>query len=302
MTDNQPDNDGRPQPPLVVYKYVVDERIDVLENGKIRFTPPLNTNDIFEVRQTFELFAGPKMEALFEETLEHSDVNELIDQEISKLPFPGISPGMIKEIFKQQTGVDIETMVRDMTAKAVANNVLPTMNSGEAIDKLLTDLGSNLICLSLSESMNSPPMWAHYAGNATGFAIALKTDNPSFHRGENLERQGLHQIQYFDGRIGEVMEDPYAAFISKQADWSYEKEWRLYLKSDEASDILEVGSEQIHLVEFPSDAIHRVILGPRASESLETEIKNIISTRYPDATVTRTQADRSAAKLIEYPV
>lgn len=74
MPDDQ--EDDRPLPPSIVYKYVAAQRIDVLRNANIRFTPPLNTNDIFEVRQTFEMLAGPKMQELFTEQAAALDIND----------------------------------------------------------------------------------------------------------------------------------------------------------------------------------------------------------------------------------
>ncbi|TZG36532.1 hypothetical protein [Agrobacterium sp. B1(2019)] len=49
-------------PPPTLYKYMVAERIDgVLEQGMVRFTHLLDTNDSFEVQKTFRRFAGPKL-------------------------------------------------------------------------------------------------------------------------------------------------------------------------------------------------------------------------------------------------
>jgi len=66
----------RPKPPPVLYKYMNDQRLDVLKCGRIRFTPPLNANDIFEVRQTFDLLAGPKMQEFFREASTDVDFDE----------------------------------------------------------------------------------------------------------------------------------------------------------------------------------------------------------------------------------
>lgn len=300
MLDDQDDN--RPLPPAIVYKYVAAERIDVLRNGSIRFTPPLNTNDIFEVRQTFELLAGPKMRELFVQQAAAIDINNTLVDAMEDTPLAGMSPDELKQLFKEATGGDLEASLQGMLSIMLNDTVFPNMNSPKAIDDLLTKLGSDLICLSLTERFDSSPMWAHYAGNSTGFVIAFKTDNNFFRRGNAGERQGLQKITYFDGQIAEVMDDVYAALMSKQEDWAYEREWRLYVKAGQASRTLAVHADTIHLVDFPRQAVQRVILGLRASGQLEAEMQNLLAEHYPYAQLTRVQADRGIASLTEVSV
>ncbi|WP_267386166.1 DUF2971 domain-containing protein [Sphingomonas sp. GC_Shp_3] len=299
MLDDIYEIDARPAPSAVVYKYVAAERVDVLRNANIRFTPPLNTNDIFEVRQTFELLAGPKMQNLFAEQATALNIDETIADALKETPLAGMSVAAVKQFFSATVGGDLETSMRDMLGMVLKDAVFPTMNSPKAMDDLLVKLGSDLICLSLTERFDSSPMWAHYAGNSTGFVIAFDTTSPFFRRGDDGERQGLHKITYFDGKIAEVMDDVYAAFMSKQEDWAYEREWRLYVKANQASKTLTVGTDTIHLVDFPRDAVQRVILGLRASEDLEAAVTELLATDYPHATLTRVQADRATASLAE---
>ena len=102
MLENQDDN--RPLPPTIVYKYVAAERVDVLRNGSIRFTPPLNTNDIFEVRQTFEMLAGPKMQELFVQQAAAVDINETLVDAMKDTPLAGMSPDALKQALQNSDG------------------------------------------------------------------------------------------------------------------------------------------------------------------------------------------------------
>lgn len=294
--------DDQTLPPSIVYKYVGAERIDVLRNGNIRFTPPLNTNDIFEVRQTFEMLAGPKMQELFAERAAALDINDTLVNAMKDTPLAGMSPDALKQFFKAKTGENLETSLHEILGVVLNDALFPTMNSPKVMDDLLTKLGSDLICLSLTERFDSSPMWAHYAGNSTGFVIAFATDSIFFRRGDAGKRQGLHQITYFDGKIAEVMDDVYAALMSKQEDWAYEREWRLYAKADQASKTLRVGTDTIHLVDFPREAVQRVILGLRASEELDADMRSLLADQYPHAQLTRVQANRATASLTEVPV
>lgn len=296
-------SDERPDPPELVYKYVVADRLDVLRNGNIRFTPPLNTNDIFEVRQTFDLLAGPKMKALFEEQMAVLDIDGVLVDSLKDTPLNGMSVSEFKKFFGAATGgLDLEAALMGQLEQVLHGVVFPTMNSPGTADDLLNKLGSDLICLSLTERYDSSPMWAHYAGNSSGFVIAFDTSNGFFKRGDEAERQGLHKITYFDGKISEAMDDPYAAFMSKQADWAYEREWRLYVKAAEANKTFVVGSDTIHLVDFPGEAVQRVILGVRATTDLENEVRLVLEEKYPHALLSRVRADRTTAALIEEPV
>lgn len=293
--------DDRPIPPRTVYKYVVPERVDVLANACIRFTPPLNTNDIFEVRQTFDLLAGPKMQELFREAAAETDYGAAVASVMKDLDLSVLPPSARQALVEMMHGSGMQAAVSSITGGLVENTVLPAMNDPAAIDSLLERVAGNLICLSLTERADSSPMWAHYAANSSGFVIAFHTSNPFFRRGESGERQGLQKITYFDGRISELMDDPYAALISKQADWAYEREWRLYVKTDMTDQILKAGEEDIHLVRFPRDAVQRVILGVRASETVEAQIRAILERDYPQVLLVRAKPDRSTATLSEVP-
>ncbi|MGQ3228759.1 MAG: DUF2971 domain-containing protein [Blastomonas fulva] len=297
MRDDQVDN--RPLPPAIVYKYVTAERIDVLRNACIRFTPPLNTNDIFEVRQTFDLLAGPQMQELFAHEAAAIDINATLVEVMKGTPFAGMSPVALKQFFETATGEDLATSLQGLFGTVLNDFVFPKMNSPKMIDDLLTKLGSDLICLSLTERFDSSPMWAHYASNSTGFVIAFETDNIFFRRGDAGERHGLQKITYFDGKIAEMMDDVYAALISKQQDWAYEREWRLYMKAEQASRTLSAGDDTIHLVVFPREAVQRVILGLRASGELEANMRSLLADQYPRAQLTRVQVDRGTASLTE---
>jgi Protein of unknown function (DUF2971) len=289
----------RPKPTATLYKYVHPERLDVLQNAEIRFTPPLNTNDIFEVRQTFEMLAGPKFQELFREQAESIDIDQQLEAAAAEagLQMPAST---LKLLAGDLLGIDVESFVKNTLSQVLENQLYPMMNSSEKISDLLEQLGKNLLCLSLTEKMDSSPMWAHYADNSNGFVIAFNSEHSFFRRGEGGERQGLQKISYFDGKMAEMLDDPYGALMSKQADWAYEREWRLYVKADEASRVIPATSGDIHLVALPRDTINRVILGLRASDQLEKDIKAIIADRYSEAIpITRVVADRKTAQLSE---
>jgi hypothetical protein len=47
-----------PEPPAILYKYLPPERIDVLENQELRFSPPSKFNDTFDSHFWFPASRG----------------------------------------------------------------------------------------------------------------------------------------------------------------------------------------------------------------------------------------------------
>lgn len=295
MTEAFEDFDALPAPPELVYKYVSGERTDVLEHARIRFTPPINTNDIFEVRQTFELLIGPKAQQIFDEQIKQSNINQILAKTMNDMGLGQLSLESMKLLMESVHGVSLEQYVRGSTQ----DRIIPYMNSPKTMDDLLMKVGHNLICLSFSETPYCSPLWAHYADNSRGFVIAFKTTGAFFHRGEEGERNGLFRIRYRDEKLREPLDNPVEALMSKTSDWAYEREWRLYTKRDDADLILGKVPDEIHLVSFPKATVDRVILGPRASIELETKIRNILDTQYNSVPLVRLRADRSTASFVE---
>lgn len=82
MVTRSPDTRiDRPRPPTSLYKYLSADRVDdVLRFGSAKFTPLANTNDIFEVRKTFERFAGPRFRDLLNREKEKVRKGETLER------------------------------------------------------------------------------------------------------------------------------------------------------------------------------------------------------------------------------
>lgn len=290
----------RHQPPPLLFKYVIPERLDVLEHAQIRFSPPLNTNDIFEVRQAFDLLMGPKMQGLLKELATEVDIDGAIREALDDSPVAFLNVDQAKSLFSTFGGGGAENLMRGLLDDFI-DHMPAQLNAQNTLDKLLDRVAGNQLLLSLSEKPDSSPMWAHYAANSSGFVLAFDTSSDFFRRGERHEMQGLHKVEYFDGRVSEIVENPYAALISKMSDWSYEHEWRLYAKIDESSDVREVNGASIHLVRFPREAVQRVILGLRASQQIEEDVRSVLESEFSGVPLMRLEANRSTATLTEIP-
>ena len=160
--------DNPPPPPSVLYKYLSPERIgSVLEGRTIRFTPLMNTNDSFEVRTTFRKLAGPKfvsmLEAQMDETSTGQQVGKLIEDELSKMSIPGLTPAAVRALFLAQSGQDLSKVLRAGMREITNNFLVPFLNEPENFERLLDKFGEDLLCFSLSERFDNSVMWAHYA-------------------------------------------------------------------------------------------------------------------------------------------
>jgi hypothetical protein len=292
------DFDNSPPPPRYLYKYLSAERVgNVLEGGTVRFTPLMNTNDTFEVRSTFEKLAGPKFIAMLSEqmdtTVSEANVREMIAEELKKYGLGSLPPDIAIRLVEQQTGQNLLTTLRTQMQSAVDTMLVPTFNDPKNIEGLLEKLGRELLCFSLSERMDVAPMWAHYADNNSGFVVAFDTEHEWFQRRKGGQKTRLQKVTYFDGKVEEPLADIQAALISKTTAWEYEREWRLYVKEDQVDRTVGDPADPIHLLDFPPDAVDRVILGPKTREETAQRIRDALAARYPNTRLVRAVPNRA---------
>lgn len=296
---SQNDFDNPPPPPRFLYKYLSAERVgNVLEDSTVRFTPLLNTNDTFEVRSTFKTMAGPKMLAMLSEemdkTLTEESVRKLVANVLKENGLGFLPPELALQLAEQHYGGQFMRIMRTQMQQAVDTMLVPHLNDPQNANKLLEKFGRDLLCFSLSERMDSPPMWAHYADNNFGFVVAFDTENTWFRQRKNGEKSRLRKVVYFNGKLDEPLDNPQAAFISKTTDWSYEQEWRLYIKGEQADLTVGIPEDPIHLLRFPPEAVNRVILGPKTLPEVATRICNAVAPYYPHTKVTRATPNRQS--------
>lgn len=300
------DFDNAPPPPRFLYKYLSVERVgNVLEGGTVRFTPLLDTNDTFEVRSTFDKLAGPKMLAMLSEQMDNvlseKSVRKLTADMLKENGLGFLPPELALRIAEQHYGGNFMVLMRAQMQQAVDKILVPYFNDPENAKKLLEKLGRDLLCFSLSERMDSPPMWAHYADNNAGFVVAFDTEHTWFQQRKNGKMLRLRKVAYFDGKPEEPLENPQAAFISKTTDWAYEREWRLYIKDGEADLTVGSADEPIQLLEFPPGAVNRVILGAKTRPEVKTRISDVVASRYPSVRITRAVPNRQSHTYDEVP-
>jgi hypothetical protein len=145
-------------------------------------------------------------------------------------------------------------------------------------------------------------MWAYYAAEGRGFVIAFRTSDSFFRARNGRNGYRLHKVTYFDGLLDEIFDDPYAALMSKNSNWSHEREWRVYNDPADADQVLSLSDQEIHLFDFPASAIEAVIVGYRSADSTIERLREALARRAPHATLRRIQPDRLAGHFTESPL
>lgn len=255
--------------PKRIFKYLAPERIGVLSDRLIRYTPLGAFNDPFEGRPEIRGFVSDE---------------QAVAQFISAVPDELIAvyrsiPAEVKRNVSVQQWVQIATPFMEQhheeflaRLRAASAQVLPTLPS-----KLDDVMG----VLSLCEVPDSLLMWAHYGVSHTGFVLEFDPTHPHFNarRSESDEFGYLRQVGYRDSRPSAnlVDLDGTEMFLVKSKEWVYEHEWRVLRPLKDATKTIDVNGERVHLFELPQAAMKAVIFGARTSLSLMEQAHAFLS-------------------------
>ncbi|AUF95794.1 hypothetical protein CXQ80_08050 [Pseudomonas sp. 02C 26] len=265
-------------PPQKLYKYIPPARIDILQNLKIRFTQPSALNDPFEFNLLFSEIVSTQQ---LRDHYEKADKQELILEAIKELPDD--QRALFALVSKEQLFQMFEQFISNMFNAGKVNDIhrdyiaplTPKLKEGmyEGLNKIIG-------ILSLSATPISPPMWANYAENSTGFVLEFDTTHSFFNgrRSEKDEFYHLRQVIYDDRQPSATMMDmPFDTFVLKSKSWEYEQEWRMLLPLDLASKkfITDFGDE-VSLFDVPASCITKIIIGLNARETKINELLEVL--------------------------
>jgi hypothetical protein len=272
---------------MKLYKYLPPDRVDVVANGKLRFTQPQDFNDPFEVLPNIDALLPPdkfrSYFSQFENDAKH-DFDKALREKLANAGLPPELATLLPYDALKAVGLDFTSM---------AESILPVMLVAER-ERFSTHIqqttGEKLGILSLSENPTSLLMWAHYAASHHGFVLEFDSAHPFFNQQKNPREALRHllPVTYSTERPSITLYDPDAdeetwgqrliaeAFLTKSTDWSYEREWRMFLPladSELAHDVL----GRVHLFEFPTEALVAVIFGARCLERTRRAINRSLA-------------------------
>ncbi len=254
---------------LRLFKYFPPARTDVLNSGKICFSSALNLNDPFELKPPMQLFETE---------------GELADALLTKLEIeleanpPEIPPEHEGRFTQEQY---LELMKEGIRRKLpdLMNRLAPGIQEGYSRFYSVAEERMGILCL--TESPDDLLMWAHYAAAHTGFVIEFDPKHAFFNqrRSAHDEIRHLRRVVYSPERpmLTLMTAKDLSALLTKSSHWEYEKEWRMMVDLDDASEVKTIGESRYHLFDFPRASIKSVILGCRTAEAIKLEIRQIMS-------------------------
>lgn len=244
----------------MLFKYMTSDRIDVLENLKIRFSPLVSLNDPFE--------ALPLIDARKEREHLIFDIERGLEDLWTNTELHEKTPEN-RQILENTKSKLVENVNRNVSPNAIG-------------EELMSLLGGNFGVLSLSRTEGSLLMWSHYAEEGKGFVIALD-DKHSFFRQRDLMGNITRPIPVvYSGKRRKIVlgeENFYQKLLcEKPLEWAYEEEERIFrtcFSKEGATGKDEYGQEVV-LSDLPVDAINSVYIGYHASENTKRRIISAI--------------------------
>lgn len=254
--------------PLLLYKYFKYHPPDksewtqrIFKNNEIYFAAPKDFNDPFDSVRRFVYPTSPtEREPLLKAGVQRS--------------FPHIPEAIAAQQVRKSVG---------------AGDDIPHME--EVCEDLTYQMQKELPVFCMTEKKDNILMWAHYAGQHTGFCLELRTDNPFFSRvrpiiySRCLPKQDF--VKFLTTRITPLP----LYLVTKAEDWAYEKEWRL---ADPGS---RPGQRQ-----YPPESLTGVIFGCRMDEKNKEQVKRWCREREPRPTLYEARKKRSEFGLDIVPI
>lgn len=267
---------------MSIYKYVVPDRIDILKNGKIRFTQPSALNDPYEMKPYFEeIVEKEELKSQLkniEDLLNVENLEKSVD--IVSRRVPNVDrEGALKMLIEVRDNL---TQVGKLQLTQFLNSEIDTAQDINPMSRKLfydsLDLQTGVLCL--TAAAKNILMWSHYAQNHQGFVIEFDEKHEFFRNIEFPEAMAgsLRQVVYVSERpkYQTLVElDEISVFLTKSNDWAYEQEWRMILPLKDASSKI---GEDIYLFDFPPTCITGIIFGSNMQSDKKQEILDLTST------------------------
>lgn len=253
---------------MKLYKYLSPERIDVLKNRSIRFSPPIAFNDPFEFKPVISSVASDNYIRQYME----ENIDSMVELLKSELPVN------IRDFFPQ-------SKLREMLLLYINSNIgVADQLMGPVINKLSTLLfeksNENIGVLSLTEKSDNLLMWSHYADSHRGYCIGFNSNHEFFNRkrSKNDEFSHLRKVEYLERRPSKSIVEMNGTdiFLLKSDVWKYEQEWRMCAILSEADTIIHTTNPSVNLFNFPAGILDEIIIGVNADASLTDSILSFI--------------------------
>lgn len=184
----------------------------------------------------------------------------------------------------------------------------------EAAQYMRSEFGSiGMLCL--SQVRNSKLMWSHYSNNHRGYAIGFDEKHEFFNRETYITspvygKVAMSEAGFVSPRAVKYLPAPSSISMGQnttdilfhKADcWAYEREIRVLRNVLESSY---QPAANIHLFDFPPEAVTEVVIGIGASADFQKRILEICSEKYSSSRIVYAEIDSRSYKINfadEYP-
>ena len=315
---------------MAIYKYVSEQRIDILQNSLIRFTQPSKFNDPFETYPFFKSLTDHKsikqltnnlhldeddilkrIEIMFEE--QYREATQKFHAQLPPLDY-------LKQKFldKAKLRVHIKELIPtyDQLAKNMFESILKldTKESRQFVLPIMLDsINKTIGILSLTEKRDNLLMWAHYSNNHQGFVIEFDEKHKFFDQRTkpNELRRHFKKVIYSKQRPeivlynSEISEEENLnnminnIFWNKSYHWEYEQEWRMIYTLEGFEKKLVTDNDEIYLFSLPLDCVKGIILGCKMLEENKRNVINLLKSddKYSHIKLYQAEIDEKEYKL-----
>jgi hypothetical protein len=262
-----------------LFKYVAaPEAVFAMLGGSLKFTPVDKLNDPMEVFPFFdEAEVGASLGELRRDGCSDEQYRWLIHQH-------NLLSQLAPEMIFMQVPQDREMIARIYELAAYQH--LPLMK--QMLIATISKIRSKVGILSLSERFDCVPMWAHYARDATGFAVGLDRMQSLYPGDETGSLNVAKPVVYSERFLGMTF-DPSSQdrlFFSKLDDWRYEREWRVVRALTQCREA-EMPDSTLFLHDIPNDHVVTVICGWKVPDDVHARVGSAAAQLNSSVTVCR---------------
>ena len=285
--------------PNLLYKYLHEERMDVLANGMIRYTQPSAFNDPFEALPYIKAVADS--ESIEKQAKKLGKENEIFEQALnnslsSHPKFRALSQvhqDLLTSLARRQLHQILPNLIPQMQSffrDAMSLQGVPKKMMYKAIIGAMND-AIGIFCL--TETFENLLMWSHYSNSHKGFVLGFNADHTYFQQTE--DKKGIagyvKKVRYTTERpkitlidLSKTNEQNLDNWVKniiwvKSGVWEYESEWRMINGLRDADFKKEQNGSAICLFHFPLESIERIYLGCKMERIKKGEILSIIKAK-----------------------
>jgi Protein of unknown function (DUF2971) len=250
-----------------LYKYVTLDVLHKILEGRIRFKPPGQFNDPFEIPGIMAAEVRARFAGLGGLILQTQDIMSGLMS--SPFSVPAAAYTLPSDDFRRASN-DSDQKGRQLSDEEVQKEILSRIQT----------IDSTYGILSLTQTNENLLMWAHYADDHRGAVIELDLDDEFLYQ-DDPNRKFARAVKYSTERAtipideGILMEH----FFVKSPEWAYEPEIRVIRRLEHADDVIKPdGGPDIHLFTMPPEYVKRIFIGVRTESAALEEVLSVIST------------------------